>query len=250
MRTLVFRRAVAAEWTKVRSLRSTVSTPLAIIPLVAGLALFVGLTESLQPDDTVLGGSLTGAVLGQFAAAVFGVLAISGEYGSGMHRTTFTAMPRRGVVLAAKGLVVFVFTAVSAFAASCLGLWTGAALLSGKGYADGEPFPALFGVALCMAVTALLGLAVGTLLRHPAGAVTAVIAFLMLPGLLAPLFGDLQGWIGGASPQTVLQKMTQTSDVTAQNAGSLGAWPSLGLVSAYAVVLLVLADVRLARRDA
>lgn len=48
-----------------------------IVPLVAGLALFVGATESLQPDDTVLGGSLAGAVLGQFAAAVFGVPVVS-----------------------------------------------------------------------------------------------------------------------------------------------------------------------------
>ncbi|WP_106396376.1 ABC-2 transporter permease [Actinocorallia populi] len=245
-----FRHAVAAEWVKTRSLRSTVWTPLAIVPMVAGMALFVGVTESLQPDDTVLGGSLTGAVLAQFAAAVFGVLVVSGEYGSGMHRTTFTAMPRRSLVLAAKGLVVFTFTVLSAFVASCLGLWIGAWMLSGKGYSDGEPFPALFGVALCIALTALLGLAAGVLLRHSAGAITAVIGFLMLPGLFAPLFGDFQGWISGTSPQVVLQKMTQTSDVTAQNAGSLGAWPSLGLVAAYAVVLLGFAGVRLVRRDA
>lgn len=245
-----FHRAVTAEWVKVRSLRSTVWTPLSIVPLVAGLAFFVGATESLQPDDTVLGGSLTGAVLGQFAAAVFGVLVVSGEYGSGMYRTTFTAMPRRGVVLAAKGFVVFVLTAASAFVASCLSFWIGSRMLSGKGYADAEPFPALFGVALCTAVTALLGLAAGALLRRSAGAIISVIGFLMLPGLFAPLFGELQGWVSGASPQVVLQKMTQTSDVTVQNSGSLGAWPSLGLVAACAAGLLGIATIRLVRRDA
>src|SRR6266545_6848425 len=78
------RDALASEWTKLRTLRSAWWSLVAVAASILGVAVFVGATESLQPDDTVLGGSLTGAVLGQLAAAIFGVLAVCGEYGSGM----------------------------------------------------------------------------------------------------------------------------------------------------------------------
>lgn len=243
-------RVLRSEWTKFASLRSLWWTALSVIPFLGGLAVFVGMTESLQPDDTVLGGSLTGAVVGQVAVAVLGVLAVSGEYGSGMIRTTFTVTPSRAQVLGAKAAVAGAVELMSGLAAAVVAYGIGAYLLSGAGYAEGEPMPALLGVALCLAATAVLGAAVGALVRHPAGAIMTVVAFLMLPALLAPLFGDLQGWVSGASPQVVLQKMTQSSDVPAASAGSLDAWPSLGLLAAYAIILMTVATVWTSRRDA
>ncbi|WP_084549708.1 ABC transporter permease subunit [Actinomadura rifamycini] len=245
-----FGRAVRAEWTKARTVRATVWTPAAMALLVPALAVFVGATGSLRPDDTVLGGSLTGALLGQLAAAVFGTLAISGEYGTGMIRATFAALPGRGAVLAAKAVVVAAVAFVLALASCTAAFGVGTVMLSGEGYATGRPMPALIGVALCHAATALLGLALGALLRHAAGAVTAGVCLVLVPSLVAPLFGDLERWIAGASPAAALQKLSQTSDASAEAVGSLGGWPSLGLLLAAAGVLLAAATVVLRRRDA
>lgn len=243
-------RAVAAEFSKARSLRSTAWTPLSMIPLVIGIAAYVAATGSLQPDDTVLGGSLTGAALGQYCAAIFGVLLICGEYSSGMIRASLAAMPRRLEVLLAKAAVAAPVASGAALLAGLGAYGVGSWLLDGSGHADGGPFPALLAVSACVGASALLGLAVGTLVRHTAGAITAVLAFLTVPPLIAPLFGDYQGWVSGASPQVVLQKIAQSSDATAATSGSLGPWASLCLVILMAVGALAVAGIALVRRDA
>jgi ABC-2 type transport system permease protein len=216
---------------------------------VLGVAVFVGATSSLQPDDTVLGGSLTGATLGLMVGASFGVLVMAGEHTSGMLRTTLLACPRRGLVLAAKATVTAVWLFVAALAACSLAFGVGAAMLSGDGYEQGAPMPALLGVALCFSVTGVLGLAVGTLLRNPAGAVTAMLAGILLPSLLGPLLGDWERWVAGASPTAAAQKLSQTSDATSRLVGSLAGWPSLLLIGGYAVAALLAAWVLLRRRD-
>ncbi|WP_406351966.1 hypothetical protein OH738_36770 [Streptomyces hirsutus] len=58
--------------------------------------------------------------------------------------------------------------------------------------------------------------------RHSAGAVTAVIGLLLLPSLLGPPFGGARAWIAGISPTAALEKLTQTSDATAGTPGGLG----------------------------
>ncbi|WP_328353649.1 ABC transporter permease subunit [Streptomyces sp. NBC_00445] len=244
-----FPQALAYEWIKFRSVRSLVWTTLATgaVPVLG--AVFVAATGSLQPDDTVLGGSLSLTVVAQILAAVTGALLITGEYGSGTIRTTFAANPRRTTVLSAKVTLIAAVAYAVALASCALAYVVGDALLEDGKYAQGEPWPALFGVAASFAVAALLGLAAGILIRHSAGAVTAVIAVLLLPSLLGPLFGDAQRWVAGLSPTAALQKLTQTSDATAETVGSLGPWPSLLLVSAYTGALLLLAAGTLRRRD-
>jgi ABC-2 type transport system permease protein len=123
-------------------------------------------------------------------------------------------------------------------------------MLSGEGFTAGAPWPALLGVALCCSATGVLGLAMGTLLRHAAGAITTVIAIILLPSLLGPLLGDWQAWVAGVSPLAALQKLAQSSDAAADVAGTLGAWPSLGLVGAYAAIALLGGAVALNARDA
>ena len=100
-----FAQALAAEWTKLRTVRSALWTLAAMAASVLGIAVFVGATGSLQPDDTVLGGSLTGATFGLFVGAGVGVLVISRDYAAGTIGATLMACPRRGVVLAAKATV-------------------------------------------------------------------------------------------------------------------------------------------------
>jgi ABC-2 type transport system permease protein len=245
-----FRRTLLSEWTKARSARATIWTPVTMVVLVPALSVFVGATESLQPDDTVLGGSLTGAMLGLLVVGVLGVLVVSGEYGTGLIRFTFAASPRRGLVLAAKAVVVAVPVFVLSLLSCSVAYLIGRAMLAGQGYAEGTAMPALIGAALCFSVASLLGLALGALLRHSAGAITALTGLILLPGMLGPLFGDLQRWVAGASPVAVAQKLTQSSDASAEAVGSLGAWPSLWLLCGGVAVLLLLATVAVHRRDA
>jgi ABC-2 type transport system permease protein len=211
---------------------------------------FVGLTGSLQPDDTELGGSLTGVVVAQLLVGVFGILVVSTEYTTGTIRLTLTACPRRRAVLAAKALVVVALTLPVGLAGATLAYVVGRALLPSGAHPPGDPWPALAGVALCLAATALVGLALGTVVRRTAGAVGALVAVTLLPTLVGPLFGGLQRWVVGATPTATLQKLTQTSDASPDVVGSLGAWPSLAAYGGLALVALAVAGTLLDRRDA
>jgi ABC-2 type transport system permease protein len=245
-----YREAVWSEWTKFRTVRSTLAVTAVLGAMFPIFAVIVAATESLQPDDTILGASLLGgAVLAQVIAAALGASLITTEFKSGMIRTTLAACPRRLVVLAAKATVaagvVVAVTLPSATAAFAVGR----VMLDGDTYATGDPFPALLGVVLAIASIAVLGVGVGTIVRHSAGAVTAVIGVVLLPGLLAPLLGDLQRWLGGASLNGVLQKLTQSSDATHDAVGSLGAWPALAVVAAYTTATVLGAVWVLRHRD-
>ncbi|AGK77213.1 hypothetical protein SFUL_2259 [Streptomyces microflavus DSM 40593] len=245
-----FRHALAYEWIKFRSVRSTVWTTAATAVLPVLGAVFVAATGSLQPDDTVLGGSLTLSVVAQMLAAVVGALVVSGEYSSGTIRTTFAAVPHRSTVFAAKAALVAGVMYVLALLSCSTAYLVGNAMLPEGRYAQGDPLPALFGIAASFAVAAVLGLAVGTLVRHSAGAVTTVIGLLLLPSLFGPLFGNAERWIAGLSPTAALEKLTQTSDAAADTVGSLGPWPSLLLVAACTAAVSLAALLLLRRRDA
>jgi ABC-type transport system involved in multi-copper enzyme maturation permease subunit len=241
--------ALGAEWVKLRGAHSATWTLAAMAACVIGVAALVGATRSLQPDDTVLGGSLTGAVPALVVAASFGALAMSGEYASGTIRVTLAACPRRGVVMAAKAMVVGTVLFGVGLAACLLAWRVGAAMLP-DGYAPGSPVPALAGVGLCFSATGLLGLAAGTVLRHSAAAIPTMVTTLLLPTLVGPLLGGWGRWVAGASPVAALQKLAQSSDAAPEAVGSLGARPSLGLVAAAAAVALLAALLLLRRRDA
>ncbi|MGW4026011.1 ABC transporter permease [Streptomyces sp. NPDC005009] len=244
-----FREALAFEWTKFVSLRSTVWTTAAAALVTVLGAVFVGLSGSLQPDDTVLGGSLTLSVVALMVAGVVGALTVCGEYSSGTIVTTLTATPRRGRVLAAKATLLAGVLYALALTSCTVAYLLGDAVLDDT-RSQGEPLPALFGIAALFSAVGLLGLAIGTLVRHTAGAVTAVVAVLLLPSLFGPLLGDLQRWLTGATPTAALEKLTQTSDASPEAVGSLGAWPSLALVTGYTALALAGAALVLRKRDA
>ncbi|MCD0449425.1 ABC transporter permease subunit [Actinocorallia sp. API 0066] len=247
--TTAFLRTLRAEWTKARTVRGVFWIAVAMVLVTPGLAVFVGATESLQPDDTILGGSLTGAVIGQVLAAALGALVISDEYGDGLIRSTFLADPGRVRVLAAKAVVVAVPVYVLSLLSGYGAFLVGDAFLSGAGFEAGSLMPELLGVALCFAGAGLIGLTLGTALRHTAGAISAATALILLPSLVGPLFGDLQSWVSGASPTAPLRKLAQSSDATAETMGSLPAWPSVAILAAYTFAALGFAALLLRRRD-
>jgi len=242
--------AVRFEWTKFRTSRSTVLTALALAAWFPVMAVIVAATESLQPDDTILGASVLGGAAGaQLTAAALGALVVTSEFRTGMIRTTLTAVPRPLVVLAAKASVVagVVFAVTLPAAAGAFGI--GRVMLDADVYAAGDPFPALLGVVLAITAIGVLGVAIGAVVHHSAGALAVVVAVVLLPGMVAPLLGGVERWIGGASLNGVLEKMTQSSDATPETVGSLAAWPSLGVVAAYTVTAVLLAVGALRARD-
>jgi ABC-2 type transport system permease protein len=192
-------RALNAEWAKLRALRSTTWALVALLALTLLFTLLLTAgtsTEGCAPgspeceDVTAL--ALGGVYLGQFAVVTLGVLAITSEFGTGMIRTTFAALPRRGAVLVAKGAVVGGLVLVAGLAAALLAFLAGSALLEGNGFtpANGYAPPSLFeattlravlGSAVYLAALALFSLGFGAILRHTAAAITTVLGLLWVP---------------------------------------------------------------------
>jgi ABC-2 type transport system permease protein len=245
-----FREAVWSEWTKFRSVRSSVALAGLLGTVLPLFAVVVAATGSLQPDDTILGASvLGGAAIAQVLAASLGAALVTSELRTGTMRVTLAACPRRLVVLAAKATVVAAVVLAVALPSALAAFAVGVAMLDGDSYATGDPFPALLGVALALVSIAVLGVGIGTIVRHSAGAVAAAVGVVLLPGLVAPLLGFAQRWLGGASLSGVMQKLTQSSDASVEAVGSLGAWPSLGIVAAYTAATVLGAVWALRHRD-
>ncbi|MGW4161229.1 ABC transporter permease [Streptomyces sp. NPDC004788] len=184
--------ALASEWTKIRSVRSTIWTLGVMVLLVLGIGLGVGAIVSAAEPTPTNESALVMGFFGMLPASIcvmtLGVLTISSEFGTGMIRTTLTACPSRSRVLTAKAIVFFllVFTTTTLLAAA-----VGAAQVS---MVDGFPQPtgaewlrATVGAGLFLALLGLLAMGVGAIMRHSAGAITVMIGVLLLP-LVAALF--------------------------------------------------------------
>ena len=241
--------AARAEWTKFRSARAMIWTTGVMAALWPALSLVVALTGSLPDDDTVLGGSLAGGVNAQVAAGVLGALCMTSEFRTGSIGPTLAAVPRRGRLLAAKAAVVSAVVLIVTIVMTPVAFGIGWLLLDRDVHPTGDPFPAIIGVGAVLVVTAVLGLALGAVLRHPAGSMVAIIGVLLLPSMVGPLFGDMERWIGSASPTGVLVKLRQSTEALHETTGSLGGWPSLGVVAAGTAGVLAGAIHRFSIRD-
>lgn len=172
--------AVHFEWVKMRTVRSSVWSPLAAAALMIGVGLIgahqvkagAGLATTL---DDVLGGVL----FGQVAMCAFGALAATGEYATGTIGGTLTAVPGRTRLLCAKALVVWaaatvagVFASLAAFFAGVAGLRSG---IPHPSITSGPVLRAVLGLGIYLGVLAVFALALGLVLRATAGAVTAAI---------------------------------------------------------------------------
>ncbi|MDT9680603.1 ABC transporter permease [Streptomyces sp. TRM76323] len=184
--------AIASEWTKMRSLRSTVWTLGVMVALVAGLGMLLAFavgevpSDGVESSDSVLDLGLLGMLLATVCVITLGVLTITSEFGTGMIRTTLTACPSRGRVLAAKAIVFFGLVFVTTTLVSAVTAAAQSAILGTTGGASaGQWLRVTVGVGLFMACLGLLSLAVGALLRHSAGSITTMIGLVLLPYVLA-----------------------------------------------------------------
>ncbi|WP_237773431.1 ABC transporter permease subunit [Streptomyces luteocolor] len=250
-----------AEWTKLRTLRSTWWLLLAAVALTvaAGVVTTAALDSGDCPvpaachEDTVEL-SLTGVWLGQGAVLVLAVLAMSGEYGTGTIRTTLAAQPGRVRVLAAKAVVVGALT-VAAGCAGVLGsVVAGRELLAADGFAvpgltEGATLRAGFGSVLYLALAALVGLGTAAALRDTAAATTcALFLFYALP-VLSGLLAD-PDWRERAEELTPSTAGLAIRSTIGLDRLPIGPWAGIGVLGAHAAGALLVGALVLRSRDA
>ncbi|HCA84441.1 MAG TPA: ABC transporter permease, partial [Streptomyces sp.] len=181
--------ALASEWTKIRTVRSTVWTLAVMASLVVGIGFLASAatdTTDYVTDPPITNG-LFGLLLGQICVITLGVLVVTSEYGTGMIRTTLTAAPKRSRVLAAKALVFFAVSWTVTTVVCTLSALIGAGLHSGPGVAEatgGQWAGATAGAGLYVSLLGMLALAVGSMLRHSAGAITTMLGVVLLPAII------------------------------------------------------------------
>jgi ABC-type transport system involved in multi-copper enzyme maturation permease subunit len=196
--------ALASEWTKIRSVRSTMWTLGVMVLLMLGIGLGVAAVvsaSSVSPqNESALGFGFFGVLLGSICVITLGVLTIASEYGTGMIRTTMTACPSRARILTAKAIVFFLLVFTVTTVTATVVAMAQVAMIDAVEPSGSEWLRATVGAGLFIALVGLLALAVGTMVRHSAGAITVMIGVLLLP-LVAAMFmfseslAKLQEWL-------------------------------------------------------
>jgi ABC-2 type transport system permease protein len=246
---------LACEWIKLRSVRSTYWTLLVAVVTPIGISALVAVTLANAPGpgpnglDPLLPGllSLEYAVL---AVGVLGVLTISAEFSTGLIRTTFTAVPHRRAVLAAKAAVLGAVTlaAGEVVAFACFGVVQ--AVLSAKRLGVSLSHPGVPGAVLAngllLFVMAMMGVGLGAIVRHTAGGIAAVVGLIFLPAGLALLPAP---WGTRVGRFTLLEAAHQVTALHPATNLFAPAW-SLVVLLAWPAAVLLIAAVTITRRDA
>ena len=254
-----FRSAARMEWLKLRSVRSTSWILLVFAIGMIGLSVLVlshahwatWSAADRAAFDPVNEG-FTGLAIGQLALGVLGALVITTEFSTGMIRATLAAVPRRPLLLTAKaavlGAVALVVGEIFAFAAFAVGELV---LKSPAPHATlGQPgvLRAVLMAGAYPALIALIALGLGAVIRHTAGAISAVVGILfVLPLILLPLGESVQNSVGQFMPMLIAE-----NSLTAVKAQSHTLSPGVGfgVLCLYAVVALAVGTWALVRRDA
>jgi len=232
--------ATHAEWTKLRTVSSTGWLLLTMIVVTVGFGVLEAVVQkcptSCSYDTPKL--SLTGILVGQAAAAVLAVLAVTGEYGSGMIRITLTAVPRRATALAAKAIVLTGVVLVTGTIAAAWSLIAGSTLRAAAGS------------VLYLALIALFSLGLATAIRDSGASIAVLLGLIyVVPlivqfGILEPRWErHLEQW----SPMNAGLAIQATRDL---NTLPIGPWPGLGVLALWAFGALLLGGLLLRLRDA
>jgi ABC-2 type transport system permease protein len=257
------REALHAEWTKLHTVPGTIWLLLAIVVTTAALGTLADAVTTcpsggcrLDPAKT----SLTGIYLSQAVAAIFAVLAVSSEYGSGMIRVTLAAMPRRGTVLAAKAVTVTGLVLAAGAVGVAASALAGRLILPGHGFTaahgypplslgDGPVLRAASGSVLYLALIAMLSLGVAAAVRESALAIGIILGLLYLIPVIAAAVGA-NGWhrhLEQLAPMTAGLAIQATTGLRGL---PLSPWSGLGVLAAWAVAALLAGRLVLQIRDA
>jgi ABC-type transport system involved in multi-copper enzyme maturation permease subunit len=263
---VTFGGALRSEFTKIRSVRSTRWTLLAMIVLTVVLGAIATSGQAKghpAPYFDPTAWSLGGVWLTELLIGAVGTLVITSEYSSGMIRTSLTALPQRGLLLAAKTTVLAAVTFVAGLIASLAAFFTGQAIMSSHHISTTighlGVMRAIIGGALYLTVGALLALGIGLLIRHTAPALaTAVAVLFLLPiaGELLPhgLQNNVDKWLptaAGAQIWTVdhAPHLNSASPIGASGP-MLSPWTGFAVFCGYAAIALAAGLILFRRRDA
>lgn len=270
---VTFGRVLRSEWIKLWTLRSTWWTLGATVVVMVGFALMLALIvqlvgsemEGASPEDqaamgTMLGGTTVVAAGFEMAAlvvAVLGALMITGEYSTGMIRSTFAAVPRRLPAFFGKAVVLVLVTAVLITVSLALSWLVTYPLLNGNDatvdFGNSDQIRSLGGTVLYVTLVALFALGLGALLRHTAGAIFTVVAiFLVIPTIvqIATFAASQLEWVGTVNK---LLPSVAGAQIT-PNAGAfpdvLDPWVGISVLAGYTALVLAGAAMRVKFQDA
>jgi ABC-2 type transport system permease protein len=254
---VTLRRVIKSEWIKFWTLRSTWAVLGAAIVGMLVLALVVAyntrhLTHNLQANDIAPSSTLQGYYLGQLLIGALGVLFVSGEYGTGMIRSTLVAVPRRLPVLWAKLVVFVTVTAVSMITVSIVAFVCAQALLShyrtGFSLSDPGVLRVVIGTGIYLTLVGMIGGALGWIVRSTPGALVAYFAVVLV---LPVLFGEALGNWGKEVAQFLPdQAGASFSTSIPESQYSLSPWVGLLVLVGWVAVAVAIAAGVLRRRDA
>jgi hypothetical protein len=247
-------RVLRSEWIKLRSLRSTTWTLAASVAVMVGVSVLLSLViagdwdtmtaadrTNFEVDEPLSASSL----LAQLMIGVVGVIAVTGEYATGMIRATLAAVPRRLPVLWAKlGLlaaVTFVLMTVAAFAS----WFGGAAILSAHwdvSLSQPGMLRAVLGSAVVLTAVCLLGVALGFILRSTPAAISVLFAVLLVVPMVGGLVPDVSRYLPSEAMSSFVHARPSPDD--------LAPLPALALIAGYVAVAIAAAAFTLTRKDA
>lgn len=249
-------RVIRSEWIKLRSVRSTIVTLGLAGVAVAVFGVLISMLSdgaTLFGDGTVVydpgGNSLFGTNIAQLVLGVLGALLITSEYATGMIRTTFAAVPKRLPVLWAKVVVVAGVVFATMVAGVAVAFFAGQALYSGDGvgasFFDAGVPRALLGAAVFPTAIAVMGIALGALMRHTATAVGVLFGVLFLVPALLHTIGGIGSDIVSYFPSEAGETMATLVD----DPDSLSPLAGFVVLFGWVGALLATAAIVLERRD-
>lgn len=245
-----FLRTLRSEWIKLSTLRSTWWSIGVVAVLTIGIAALIAQVmdaPGMEPIQAVV----SPVQFTMLLAGVLGVIAVTGEYSTGMVRSTLTAVPVRGAVLAAKSIAVAVILFVTSFLIFLAAAVVVSPILAGRDMAfpwdaPGDSLVPMLAASVSMAVFGLIGVAFGFLLRSGAGAIAATVGLLFVLPIVMSIFAmpaEEWQWIRDVSDHLPMSA-AQSAILPQEDRGldvptaylTLGAWVGALMLSAWAVV--------------
>jgi ABC-2 type transport system permease protein len=252
-------RVIASEWTKFRSLRSTLITLAVSVALTIGLGTLISAVTASHWSQSSLSDrasfnaivtSLNGVHISQLAVGVLGVLLFSGEYATGMIRASLTAVPKRLPVLWAKLSVFTGVVGIVSILSTFIAFFLGQAMLSSHHLqvtiSSPHALRMIAGAGVYLVLVGIIGMALGGLLRNTAAGISSLVAlFFVIPPIL-----DLlpKSWANNIGPY--LPAQAGEAFWGHPEGAHLGALPGLLVLLGWAAASITAAAIRLQTQDA